>query len=180
MIQEWFESVTRYTLIAAADINGFIPAACHTVLRDEVSEEGAAGTVDGEYFKYWVKDYLCPMLGSYELGEPRSVVLMDNASTHMSDEIEDLITATGAVLIYSPPYSPHLNPIELYFGMYKKYLKRNDKRMESDWNGTHCDALSVVNRDQGIKFFRKCNIPGSYLIPTTVEYEKYVGIKSKQ
>ena len=70
MIQEWFESVTRYTLIAAADINGFIPAACHTVLRDEISEEGAAGTVDGEYFKYWVKYYLCPMLGSYKFGEP--------------------------------------------------------------------------------------------------------------
>ena len=62
VIQEWFESVTRYTLIAAADINGFIPAACHTVLRDEISEEGAAGTVDIEYL-YWVKHYLCPVLG---------------------------------------------------------------------------------------------------------------------
>ena len=61
-LREWFETVARYNLIAAAGINGFIPAACHTVVRDEISEEGAAGTVDIEYL-YWVKHYLCPVLG---------------------------------------------------------------------------------------------------------------------
>jgi len=71
------ESVVRYTLIAAANINGFIPSACHTVLRDQISEEGAAGTVDSDYFLYWVKKYLFPYLGSYEHGEARSVVYMD-------------------------------------------------------------------------------------------------------
>ena len=129
VVKEWFNNVVRYTLMGAADINGFIPAACHTVLRDELSEEGAAGTVDGEYFLYWVKEFLCPMLGNYKMGEPQSVVLMDNASTHMSDAVEEAITATGAVLIYSLPFSPPLNPIELYFGMYKSYLKKDDKRM---------------------------------------------------
>ena len=49
-VKAWFENAARYTLIAAADVNGFIPAACHTVLRDELSDEGAAGTVDGDYF----------------------------------------------------------------------------------------------------------------------------------
>ena len=71
VMTEWFESCVRYTLIAAADINGFIPVACHTVIRDEISDEGAAGTVDGEYFLYWITNYLCPTLGSYELGEAR-------------------------------------------------------------------------------------------------------------
>lgn len=60
-MNEWYESCIRYTLIAAADINGFIPCACHTVVRDEISDEGAAGTVDGDYFLYWVKNYLCTM-----------------------------------------------------------------------------------------------------------------------
>ena len=106
------------------DINGYIPVACHTVVRDEISDEGAAGTVDGDYFLYWVKEYLCPILGSYELGEARSVVLMDNASTHMSDEIESAIQATGAILIYGAPFSPHLNPIEFYFACYKAHLKK--------------------------------------------------------
>jgi len=128
-MKEWYQSVIRYTLIAAADINGFIPAACHTVVRDETSDEGAAGTVDSDYFLKWVKDYLCPVLGQYEFGEARSVVFMDNASTHMSEEVEDAINDVGAVLIYGAPYSPHLNPIENYFSIYKAYLKRNEKRM---------------------------------------------------
>ena len=37
------------TRLAAADVNGFIPIACHAVRRDELSEEGVVGTVDGEY-----------------------------------------------------------------------------------------------------------------------------------
>ena len=168
-VKAWFENVARYTLIAAADINGFIPSACHTVLRDELSDEGAAGTVDGDYFLKWVKEYLCPVLGSYALGEPRSVVMMDNASTHMNDEIERAITSTGAVLIYGAPFSPHLNPIEYYFSQYKAYLKRNDRRMLVDWYTVHREALSVVDRDMGIQYFRKSKVPGSHMIRTTNE-----------
>ena len=156
-------------MIAAADINGFIPCACHTVLRDELSDEGAAGTVDSEYFIYWVKEYVCPVLGNFEYGDPRSVVLMDNTSTHLGDEVKDAIRETGAILIYGAPYSPHLNPIELYFGCYKSYLKRNDKRMLHDWQSVHCEGLNAVNCDRGIKYFCKSKVPGSYLIPTTEE-----------
>ena len=126
-VTAWFENVARYTLIAAANVNGFIPAACHTVKRDELLDEGAAGTVDGEYFLYWVKEYMCPVLGDYALGEARSVVLVDNASTHMSNEIEMAIAVTGAILVYGAPFSPLLNPIELYFSKYKAYPKRNDR-----------------------------------------------------
>ena len=172
VMTEWFESCVRYTLIAAADINGFIPVACRTVIRDEISDEGAAGTVDGEYFLYWITNYLCPTLGSYELGEARSVVLMDNASTHMSDEVERVIQATGAVLIYGAPFSPHLNPIEYYFAMYKSYLKKNDKRMVNDWQSVHAEALLQVDRDMGIKFFRKSKVPGSFQLPTTAELNR--------
>ena len=48
---------------------------------------------------------------------------MDDAHNHHSDEVVDLIHATGAVTIYSAPYSPTLNPIENYLSIYKKYLK---------------------------------------------------------
>ena len=169
-LKTWFENVARYTLIAAADVNGFIPAACYTVRRDELSDKGAAGTVDGEYYLYWVKEYLCPILGDYQSGEQRSIVLMDNASTHMSDEIEKAITATGAILIYGAPFSPHLNPIEYYFSQYKSYLKRNDRRMLSDWYTVHLEALGVVDRDMGINYFRKSKVPGSYKLVTSNEF----------
>ena len=56
ILNKWFKTCVRYKLLAAADINGFIPAACHTVNRDEISDEGAAGTVNLDYFLYWVKE----------------------------------------------------------------------------------------------------------------------------
>ena len=151
----------RYTLIAAADINGFIEPCCETVDRNEISAEGAAGTVDREYFTNWVKEKLCPVLGNYERGEPRSVVVLDNASTHMSDEVINSIQATGAYVIYSPPFSPDLNPIENYFGINKAKLKRLNLDFDGDWEWAHFTAMSEINREHGIKFFRRCGIPGS-------------------
>ena len=130
-------------------------------MRDEISEEGAAGTVDGDYFLYWVKEYLIPTLGNYQRGEPRSVVMMDNASTHMSDEIQTVIEDAGAVLIYGAPFSPHLNPIELYFSVYKKYIKRNGERMKDNWRAVHLEALNEVDGDTAANFFRKSEIPGA-------------------
>ena len=161
-------------MMGAADINGFIPSACHTVLRDTISDEGAAGTVDGEYFLYWVENYLCPILGSYTEGEPRSVVFLDNASTHMTEEVERAIGKTGAIVIYGAPYSPHLNPIENYFSLYKKYLKRNCSRMHDDWRAVHEEALLTVDRNIGIKYFRRCGIPGSTEMLTENEYAEFV------
>ena len=103
------------------------------------------------------------------MGEARYVVLMDNASTHMSDKIEKAITATGAVLIYGAPFSPHLNPIEYYFSQYKTYLKRNDRRMLADWYTVYLEALSIIDRDMGIGYFRKSKVPGSYQLYTSYE-----------
>lgn len=110
-------------MIAAVDIQVFVPLVCYTVMRYKLLYEGAAGTVDGDYLHYWVKEYLVPTLGNYEGGEPRSVVMMDNASTHMSDEIQATIEDADAVLIYGAPYSPHLNPIENYFSIKKNTLR---------------------------------------------------------
>ena len=126
--------------------------------RDEISDEGAAGTVDGDYFLYWVKEYLVPVLGWYQFGEPRSVVIMDNAITHMSIEVEDAIREAGAVLIYLPPYLPELNPIENYFAIYKGYLKRNQERMIQDWRQVHMEALQQVDYEMGSKYFSRCKI----------------------
>lgn len=173
---EWFRNCIRYTLIAAANINGFIPSACHIVERDVISEEGAAGTVDKDYFLYWVRKYLCPVLGNYANGEPNSVLLLDNASTHMQDEVVEAIEACGAVIIYGAPYSPHLNPIEKYFSVYKSYLKRNHRRIENDWRTVHHEALQQVDRNMGIKFFRHCKVPGADKIYTKEESDYIIGL----
>ena len=169
VLNSWYRYEVRYTLIAAADINGFIIPACVTVDRDEISQEGAAGTVNREFFVHWVKEYLCPTLGNFRKQEPRSVVLLDNASTHMSDEVVEAINATGAQIIYAAPYSPDLNPIENYFSVYKAYLKKYSTQMKLCWASVHREALTQVNRDMGIRYFRRCGIPGSDNVYTKVE-----------
>lgn len=47
--------------------------------------------------------------------EPKSVLIMDNASIHRSDRIEQMCLEAGVKLVYLPPYSPDLNPIEEFF-----------------------------------------------------------------
>ena len=64
------------------------------------------------------------VLGDYAKGEPRSVVVLDNASVHHSEYVVHVITTAGAKVIYTAPYSPDLNPIELMFGQNKASLKR--------------------------------------------------------
>lgn len=176
-LKVWHKNCVRYTMLAAADINGFIPSACDTVMRDiGNSDEGAAGTVDEKYFLKWVKEYLCPVLGDYSKGEPRSVVLLDNASTHMQDAVVEATGSVGAVCLFGAPYSPHLNPIEKYFGIYKSYLKRHAKRMchREQWKDVHHEALTQVDRDMGIKFFRHSKIPGSENMYTTDEAKELI------
>ena len=118
-IQRWFKENVNYTLIAALDINGFVPSACEVVRRDQISSTGASGTVNREHFIQYTKVYLAPILGKFEFSEARSIVVMDNATTHMCQEVESIIRATGAYLLYTAPYSPDLNPIELCFNVYK-------------------------------------------------------------
>ena len=112
-------------------------------------------------------------LGSYADQEENSIVFMDNASTHMSEEVANLIHSTGAYLIYSAPYSPDLSPIEYAFSVYKKYLKRNSSNFESnEWYELHRKAFRLVSRDHCIKFYRKCFIPFADEILTDQEIDE--------
>lgn len=118
--------------------------------------------MDGDYFLYCVKEYIVPMLDNYQRGgEPRSVVMMDNASMHMSDKIQAAIEDSGAVLIYGAPFSPNLNPIENYSSVYKKYITRNGERIKDDWRAVHYEVLNKVDKIIGGNHFRSCGIPGS-------------------
>lgn len=80
------------------------------------------GTTDTEIFESFI-EALLPLCGRWP--EPRSVLVMDNASIHHSDRIRDMCSEVGVVLLYLPPYSPDLNPIEEFFAELKAFIRQN-------------------------------------------------------
>ena len=168
-LDKWFQDTVRYTMIIATDIDGFVDETCNLYLRSEEGNEGASGTVGTELFVEWVQYFLCPCLGNYANGEPRSIVVMDNASTHHCNEVEYFICQTGALLLYTAPYSPDLNPIEKMFNIYKTYLKRHEDEFSVDYRKIHLEALESATKDNAIEEFRHCGVPGSTDVLTSEE-----------
>jgi transposase len=56
--------------------------------------------------------------------EPKSVIVMDNASWHHSGKILQMCREAGVVIEFLSPYSPDFNPIEEHFGVLKKFIKK--------------------------------------------------------
>lgn len=71
-------------------------------------------TVDGDVFYHFVQSSLLPQLQPFNGVNQNSVVVMDNFSVHLYDIVK-LINSVGALVLFLPPYSLDLNPIELCF-----------------------------------------------------------------
>ncbi len=80
------------------------------------------GSTDGTVFKDFVEQLL-PLCGKWP--EPKSVLVMDNASFHHTKRIEQMCYDAGVKLVCPPPYSPDLNPIEEFFAELKAFIKRS-------------------------------------------------------
>lgn len=87
-----------------------------------------AGSTDAVVFEDFIEQLL-QHCGRWP--EPKSVLIMDNASFHHSERIRKMCSEAGVQLLYLPPYSPDLNPIEEFFSELKSYIKRNWKLYEA-------------------------------------------------
>ena len=83
-------------------------------------------TVNGERFEDFLCQCLLPIIMPYDGVNPRSVVVLDNASIHHLARVQDIITGVGARLVFLPPYSPDLMPLEEVFAEVKALLQAND------------------------------------------------------
>ena len=122
------------TMIAACNQDGFIPEACL------VTDLG----MDADLFVMWVELCLVPVLGSYARGEPNSIVLLDNVSQHWDDRVLAPIRATGAIVIYTPRYSPQWNPIEPAFSWLKLFLLRTTGGDNPRFNTTQAGIRAAL------------------------------------
>jgi len=79
------------------------------------------GSTDGSVFEDFIEQLLAHC-GRWP--EPKSVLVMDNASFHHSERVAQLCSTAGVKLQYLPPYSPDLNPIEEFFAVLKAFIKK--------------------------------------------------------
>jgi transposase len=80
------------------------------------------GPINGVWFQAYVDQVLAPTLS------PGDVVIMDNLGSHKGAGVRAAIEATGAKLLYLPPYSPDFNPIENAFAKLKALLRKAAER----------------------------------------------------
>ena len=96
------------------------------------------GPINGQSFTAWVEQFLVPTL------KPGDIVIMDNLGSHKGAAVRKAIRSVGAKLLFLPPYSPDLNPIEQVFAKLKLLLRKAAERsVEATWQriGTLLDAF---------------------------------------
>lgn len=98
---------------------------CGVTLRGPCAAWVVDGSVNGDVFVTYVEHILAPEL------RPGQVVVMDNLGAHLRAEVRVLIEARGAELVFLPPYSPDLNPIELMFSKLKAVTRRLGERTKA-------------------------------------------------
>jgi len=88
--------------------------------------------------------------------QPGDIVVMDNLGAHKVAGVRESITAAGARLVYLPPYSPDLNPIELVFSKFKWLLKSaSASTVETLWS-VCSDVLDRFTEEECRYCFRHC------------------------
>ena len=111
------------------------------------------GAVDGAVFRACIEQVLAPTLIEGD------VVVMDNLGAHKVKGIREAIEGRGATVIYLPPYSPDLNPIEKCWSKIKTYLRAAKARTREALEQALKEALLLVTEKDAIGWFSSCGYP---------------------
>ncbi len=129
------------TLLASMSLEGMGP--CVAVV----------GSTTAAVFEAYVKQALAPAL------RPGQVVVMDNLGAHKGGRVRELIGERGCEVLYLPPYSPDLNPIEEAFSKVKGALRRSGARTREALVEAMGRALDAVTARDARGFFEHCGYP---------------------
>lgn len=116
----------RLTILAAITVTGVLAAATINA------------STDADVFRSFITDCLVPTL------RPGMVVVMDNLSSHKVAGIQQAIEAAGCRLVYLPPYSPDLSPIENVWSKAKSVMRMLEARTVEDLEAAVALALSEI------------------------------------
>ena len=125
----------RTTFVGGLSLNGFI--------APMVIEQA----MNAATFEAWVEQFLIPDMPK------NAIVVMDNLSAHKSARIGELIEAAGGEVLYLPPYSPDLNPIEQAFSKLKHWLRAaQETTTQNLWDMTGT-ILNHFKPDECARYF---------------------------
>ena len=105
------------------------------------------GPMDGSAFEAYVTQVLVQTL------KPDDIVVMDNLPAHKRAEVKIAIETAGAQLLYLPPYSPDLNPIEMAFAKLKAALRKAAARSIEALVNAIAIALTTFTEQECLNFF---------------------------
>lgn len=103
---------------------------------------------DAEIFLAYLDHFLCPKL------QPGQIVIMDNLSSHKVTGVRERIEACGASLLYLPPYSPDLNPIEKAWAKLKQQLRAAKARTATALDAAIAELLPTIRPQDASAWFR--------------------------
>ena len=128
----------------------------NTTLLASMSVEGMGpslaveGVTDRKVFEAYIEGVLAPSL---QCGQ---IVIMDNLTAHKGERIKELIEERSCELLYLPPYSPDLNPIEEAFSKIKGILRKAEARSREALVEAMGRALDAVTSRDARGFFEHC------------------------
>lgn len=128
----------------------------NTTLLASMTAEGMGpclaveGATDGIVFETYIERVLVPSLRQGQ------VVVMDNLSAHKGERVKELVESAGCELLYLPPYSPDLSPIEEAFSKVKGLLRKAEARSREALVEAMGKTLDAVTAKDASGFFEHC------------------------
>ena len=114
------------------------------------------GSTDGVAFEAYVEQVLTPTLA------PGQVVVLDNHRIHKGHKVAELLDARGCSLLFLPPYSPDLNPIEEAFSKIKHFVKFYCVRTRAALEEAVIAALKIISLQDILGWFEHCGYNPRY------------------
>jgi transposase len=111
------------------------------------------GATDADVFRTYVKQVLGPTL------TPGDIVVMDNLRAHKAVGVQQAIARRGARLLYLPPYSPDLSPIEPCWSKVKTVLRKVKARTRVVLDAAIAAAMVTVSHTDAWNWFKHCGYP---------------------
>jgi transposase len=112
-----------------------------------------SGSVNTEVFITYVQEILTPQLwmGAF--------VIMDNLPVHKAHRIQEIIASVGATVVFLPPYSPDLSPIELCWSKLKQCLRNAKARTTTAINQALSQIINQqISSDDAVGWFEHCGL----------------------